>query len=265
MLQLNNISYAFADFEILKNINWVINPRKRIALIGKNGAGKTTILKIINSNISDYDGQIIKPKEYTIGYLPQEEMVVGRGSLLVSALEGQKKLAGIESEMLRINGLLEDGNLEESKQSELINKIGKLENEFSLLGGYGIEAEAKKILAGLGFKNEDFKRNLEEFSGGWQMRVYLAKILLQKPDLLLLDEPTNHLDFSSLEWLEDYLVSFEGSTVFVSHDRYFIKKLAQEISEIENGILTHYAGDIKFYQNKKSLVKEQLLHKAEQI
>jgi len=167
--------------------------------------------------------------------------------------------------MLRINGLLEDKNPEQSKQSELINKLGQLESEFSLLGGYGIEAEAKKILAGLGFKNEDFKRNLEEFSGGWQMRVYLAKILLQKPDLLLLDEPTNHLDFSSLEWLEDYLVSFEGSTIFVSHDRYFIKKLAQEIAEIENGTLTHYAGDLKFYQNKKSLNKEQLLHKAEQI
>jgi len=265
MLQLNNLSYAFADFEILKDLNWVINPGKRIALIGKNGAGKTTLLRIINSNINDFDGQIIKPKEYTIGYLPQEEVRVGKGTLLVATLEGQKKLARIESEMLRINGILEDHNLEQSKQSELVNKLGQLENEFSLLGGYRIEAEAKKILAGLGFKNEDFKRNLEEFSGGWQMRVYLAKILLQKPDLLLLDEPTNHLDFSSLEWLEDYLVSFAGSTIFVSHDRYFIKKLAQEITEIENGILTHYAGDIKFYQNKKSLVKEQLLHKVEQI
>ncbi len=265
MLQLNNLSYAFADFEILKNLNWVINPGKRIALIGKNGAGKTTLLRIINSTITDYSGNIIKPKKYTIGYLPQEEVVVGKGSLLVSALEGQKKLAEIESEMLQINGLLEDGNLQKSKQSELINKLGQLESEFSLLGGYGIEAEAKKILAGLGFKNNDFKRNLEEFSGGWQMRVYLAKILLQKPDLLLLDEPTNHLDFTSLEWLEDYLVSFEGSTVFVSHDRYFIKKLAQEIAEVENGILTHYSGDLKFYQNKKSLIKEQLLHRAEQI
>jgi ATP-binding cassette, subfamily F, member 3 len=265
MLQLNNISYTFADFDLFKNINWAINPGKRFALIGKNGAGKTTLLRILNSNITDYSGKIIKPKEYTIGYLPQEELVVGRGSLLVSVLEGQKKLAEIESEILRINGLLEDENLKQSKQSELINKLGQFESEFSLLGGYGIEAEAKKILAGLGFKNEDFKRNLDEFSGGWQMRVYLAKILLQKPNLLLLDEPTNHLDFSSLEWLEDYLVSFEGSTVFVSHDRYFIKKLAQEIAEIENGILTHYAGDLKFYQNKKSLVKEQLLHKAEQI
>ena len=265
MLQLNNLSYAFADFELLKNVSWVINPSKRFALIGKNGAGKTTLLRIINSNITDYSGQIIKPKGYTIGYLPQEEIVVGKGSLLVSVLEGQKKLAQIESEMLKINGLLEDKNLNQSKQSELINKLGQLESEFSLLGGYGIEAEAKKILAGLGFKNEDFKRSLEEFSGGWQMRVYLAKILLQKPDLLLLDEPTNHLDLLSLEWLEDYLTGFEGSTVFVSHDRYFIKKLAQEIAEIDNGILTHYAGDLKFYQNKKSLTKEQLIHKAEQI
>jgi ATP-binding cassette subfamily F protein 3 len=265
MLQLNNISYAFADFKILKNINWVINPGKRIALIGKNGAGKTTLLRIINSNITDYSGKIIKPKEYSAGYLPQEEIVVSRGSLLVSVLEGQKKLAEIESEMLQINRLLEDKNLNLSKQSELINKLGQLESEFSLLGGYGIEAEAKKILAGLGFKNEDFKRNLEEFSGGWQMRVYLARILLQKPDLLLLDEPSNHLDLSSLEWLEDYLLGYEGSTIFVSHDRYFIKKLSQEIAEIENGILTHYAGDLKFFQNKKSLNKKQLLHKAEQI
>jgi ATP-binding cassette, subfamily F, member 3 len=265
MLQLNNISYAFADFEILKNVSWVINPGKRFALIGKNGAGKTTLLRIINSNITDYSGQIIKPKGYKIGYLPQEEIVVGKGSLLVSVLEGQKKLAQIESEMLKINEILEDKNLNPSKQSELINKLGQLESEFSVLGGYGIEAESKKILAGLGFKNEDFRRSLEEFSGGWQMRVYLAKILLQKPDLLLLDEPTNHLDLSSLEWLEDYLTGFEGSTVFVSHDRYFIKKLAQEIAEIDNGTLTHYAGDLKFYQNKKSLTKEQLLHKAEQI
>lgn len=265
MLQLNNISYTFADFEILKNINWVISPGKRIALIGKNGAGKTTLLRIVNSTIMDYSGNIIKPKEYRIGYLPQEEVAVGKGSLLVVVLEGQKKISQIESEMIRINGLLEDGKLRESRQSELINKLGQLEHEFSLLGGYGIEAEAKKILAGLGFKNEDFTRNINEFSGGWQMRVYLAKILLQQPDLLLLDEPTNHLDFSSLEWLEDYLASFEGSTVFVSHDRYFIKKLAQEIVEIENSALTHYTGDITFYQNKKSLVKEQLLHKAEQI
>jgi ATP-binding cassette subfamily F protein 3 len=265
MLQLNNISFSFADVELLKNVNWVINPGKRIALIGKNGAGKTTLLRIINSMINDYSGKINKPKEYIIGYLPQEEVAVGKGSPLVIVLSGQKKIAELESETININSILESDDLDQKQQSDLIDKLGKLEQEFSLLGGYKIEADAKKILAGLGFKNDDFKRNIEEFSGGWQMRVYLAKLLLQKPDLLLLDEPTNHLDFSSLEWLEDYLISFEGSTIFVSHDRYFIKKLAQEIAEIENGILTHYPGDMNFYQNKKSLVKEQLLHKTEQI
>ena len=235
MLQLNNITYAFADFEILKKINWVINPGKRVALIGKNGAGKTTLLRIINSIINDYTGQILKPRGYSIGYLPQEEIVVGKGTILVSVLAGQKKLAKIESEMLQVNRWLESKDINQAKQTELINKLGQLESEFSLLGGYSIEAEAKKILAGLGFKNEDFNRNLEEFSGGWQMRVYLARILFQKPDLLLLDEPTNHLDLSSLEWLEDYLAGFEGSTIFVSHDRYFINRLAQEIAEIDNG------------------------------
>ena len=140
MLQLNNITYSFADFEILKKINWVINPGKRVALIGKNGAGKTTLLRIINSIINDYTGQMLKPRGYSIGYLPQEEIVVGKGTILVSVLAGQKKLAKIESEMLQVNRWLESKDINQAKQTELINKLGQLESEFSLFGGYSIEA-----------------------------------------------------------------------------------------------------------------------------
>lgn len=259
MLQLQNISYSIAHLELLREVNWVINPGKRVALIGPNGAGKTTLLRLIFGELEAREGAITKPKEYSIGYLPQEEMVLDKGTVLGAALRGQAEILKIEEEIEEIHHRLEN----QSPDKQLLERLGHLEAHYQLLGGYELESQAKKILIGLGFKQDEFHRPLSDLSGGWRMRAYLARLLLAKPDLLLLDEPTNHLDLESLEWMESYLKNFPGSVVIVSHDRFFIDRLAHEIAELQRGRLTHYAGNYRFYEQKKTLEQEQLLKKWE--
>ena len=229
MLQIRNLTYQVAGNTIFTNINWTIHPGKKIALIGPNGAGKTTLLRILTDALASSSGDIIKPRQYTIGYLPQEEVYVGKGTLISAVLEVHAELNEIEAKIHEIRDRMEVTENQES----MLQQLGELEHQYEVQGGYRLESEAKKVLMGLGFSENDFTRNLSEFSGGWQMRAYLARLLLQNPDLLLLDEPTNHLDIQSLEWLESYLINFKGSIIFVSHDRFFIDRLAQEIAELE--------------------------------
>lgn len=260
MLQLQNISYSIAGLELLKEVQWIINPHKRVALIGPNGAGKTTLLRIIAGELEASTGTIIKPKTYRIGYLPQEEIALEKGTVLGTALEGHTEIMQIEEEMEGIHRYLEKA----SGNQQQLERLGLLETRYHLLGGYELEALAKKILVGLGFRQHDFYRPLSDLSGGWRMRAYLARLLIQQPDLLLLDEPTNHLDLESLEWMESYLRNFSGSMIIVSHDRFFIDRLAQEIAELKHGRLKHYAGNYHVYEQKKALEEEQLLKKWEE-
>jgi ATP-binding cassette subfamily F protein 3 len=261
MLQIRNLYYSIGELELLKDVNWIINPGERAALIGPNGAGKTTLLRILNGDLEIQSGVILKPKNYRIGYLPQEEVVIEKGGVLSASLGGHTEILDIEAEMEDIHNELA---LSKNNQDSLLERLGFLEARYSMLGGYALESQAKKILAGLGFKENDFHRPLSELSGGWRMRVYLTRLLLQEPDLLLLDEPTNHLDLESLEWIESYLKNFAGSMVIVSHDRFFLDRLAQEIAELFRGRLTHYAGSYRFYEKKKVLEQEQILKKWEE-
>ena len=260
MLQVQDLTYQIAGNTIFKDINWTVDSGKKIALIGPNGAGKTTLLRILNGDLQASAGRIIKPRIYHIGYLPQEEVYVGKGSLLEVVVEVNDEIKRIESEIAQIQARLQDAQ----EKSTLVERLGELEHRYSVVGGYKIESEAKKVLTGLGFNQTDFDRSLTEFSGGWQMRAYLARLLLQNPDLLLLDEPTNHLDLPSLEWLESYLTGFRGTMIFVSHDRFFIDRLAEEIAELEFEHLTHYAGNYHFYEQQKELIRQQLIQKAEE-
>ncbi len=257
MLQIQNLQYTIGDRQLLNGVDWVINPNRRVALIGPNGAGKTTMLRILTGNIQDHHGSIVKPKDYKIGYLPQEEIDLGEGSILHITLKGQKEAIAIENKLAELHDQL---NAPHANHDALLKQIGELEHRYDALDGYRLEALAKSILAGLGFAESDFSRPLSEFSGGWRMRVYLARLLLQKPDLLLLDEPTNHLDLPSLEWLESYLLTFEGSIVIVSHDRFFIDRLAESIYELERGKLEFYAGNYHFYEHEKEQ-REELIRK----
>lgn len=265
MLNLTDIQYEIGDKKLLREINWTIRARKRIALIGPNGAGKTTLLRVLAGELTATKGTIVKPRDYKIGYLPQEEIAAGRGPVLLEVLSGHTEIMDMEARISDLHAQLDDENLSPAEQAKLMEQAGILEDRFQMAGGYELESQAKKILAGLGFQNDEFMRPLSEFSGGWRMRVFLARLLLQTPDLLLLDEPTNHLDIESLEWLEDYLLDFKGSIILVSHDRFFIDRLSQEIAELERGQLTYYSGNYHFYEKQKALHHEQLLKKYEEI
>jgi ATP-binding cassette, subfamily F, member 3 len=260
MLQIRDLNYSIADRELLKGVNWTINPGRRTALIGPNGAGKTTLLKILNGELEHQSGFIQKPKDYKIGYLPQEELALGKGPILEIVLQGRKDLVDLEYKIYKTRQQIET----EPQNQQLLSQLGELEHQFESLDGYRLESKAKAILSGLGFLEKDFFRSLTEFSGGWRMRAYLAKLLLQAPNLLLLDEPTNHLDLPSLEWLEQYLLTFSGSIVAVSHDRYFVDRLCQDICELDRGRLEYYAGNYHFYENLKEEKRELLLKRYEE-
>ena len=265
MLQLINITHEIDGVPLFEDIQWTINPKKRVALIGPNGTGKTTLLRLISGKLKIQQGECVKPKSYQIGYLPQEEISFGRGTVLEEVLEANVLIQSMEEEKESIQRQLEDTSIKSEDQQTLVERLAYLEDRFQLLGGYTYEAQAKKILIGLGFKEKEFTDLVETKSGGWRMRIYLARLLLQNPDLLLLDEPTNHLDIESLEWLETYLLDFNGSMILVSHDRFFIDRLGEEIAELEHGRLTHYAGKYHYYENEKALRLKQLEQKAEEI
>jgi ATP-binding cassette subfamily F protein 3 len=250
MLQLNNISYSIGDHDIINGLSWAIQPGEKIALIGDNGTGKTTLFRIITKEITEFKGKVIKPKRFRIGYLPQEELAVSQGDVLQYVIRGVEGILELQNKIAEIYNKINQADSSD-QESSLLKQAGNMEQDFEALNGYAIEAEAKKILSGLGFLQEQFYTPMKKLSGGWRMRVYLARLLIQKPDLLLLDEPTNHLDIPALEWLEQYLLGFTGSIVIISHDRYFIDRLAGKIYELEDGKLKAYAGNYHFYEKKK--------------
>jgi ATP-binding cassette subfamily F protein 3 len=224
--------------------------------VGPNGAGKTTLFRLMTGELSPQKGRVVMPKNFRIGLLPQEELCLSGGTALESVLEGCGEVLALEH---KIRDLHEALNKAPNDQT-LLERLGEMERRYAASRGYELETTAKTLLSGLGFPERDFNRPLDEFSGGWRMRAYLARLLLQEPDLLLLDEPTNHLDLPAIEWLEGYLLEFRGSVVLVSHDRYFIDRLAQEIFELDRGVLSHYPGNYHAFERLKR-EKERLLLK----
>lgn len=249
MIAINNLTFEIGSRALYDEANWHIKPGDKTGLIGANGTGKTTLLKLIVGDAKPTSGTISMSKDIKIGYLNQDLLSYQSDkSILHVAMEAFARQNQLHTE---IEELLK--KLETDYSEEILHKLSDKQHEFDALDGYNIEFKAHEILAGLGFSEEDQKRQLGEFSGGWRMRVMLAKILLQAPDILLLDEPTNHLDLPSIKWLETYLLAFEGAIVIVSHDRWFLDKVVNRIVESRKGKLTPYAGNYSFYLEEKAL------------
>lgn len=249
MIAINNLTFEIGSRALYDEANWHIKPGDKTGLIGANGTGKTTLLKLIVGDAKPTSGTISMSKDIKIGYLNQDLLSYQSDkSILHVAMEAFARQNQLHTE---IEELLK--KLETDYSEDILHKLSDKQHEFDALDGYNIEFKAHEILAGLGFSEEDQKRQLGEFSGGWRMRVMLAKILLQAPDILLLDEPTNHLDLPSIKWLETYLLAFEGAIVIVSHDRWFLDKVVNRIVESRKGKLTPYAGNYSFYLEEKAL------------
>ena len=257
MITLSSIQKQFGSKILFKNCSFQIGVRDRIGLIGPNGSGKTTLFKMILGEDSADEGEIRIAKGAKIGYLPQEVISLKGDRVLEEVLKGATGITSLQDKMKILEEEL--SSMEDPKEQERVAKeYGKLQERYTLLGGYGLESEAKQILQGLGFKEMDFNRATDELSGGWLMRIVLARILLQAPDLLLLDEPTNYLDLESLIWLENFLINYPGAMVIVSHDRVFLNHLIDRIAEIEAEKIDFYYGDYDHYLEEKE-ARRQIL------
>ena len=252
MLSINNLSYLIGGRALFEEASLHIKPKDKIGLIGLNGKGKSTLLKLINKDLIPDKGSISRAKDCTIGFLNQDLLsYLTEDSILSVAMQAFGE--AVETQR-KIDAILK--KMETDYTDDLVDKLTKLQERFEQLDGYAMQAKAEEILEGIGFTTEQLNKPLKEFSGGWRMRVMLAKLLLEKPSLLMLDEPTNHLDLPSIEWVENYLRTYEGSVVVVSHDREFLNNTVKKTVEVANSELTLYEGNFDFYLKEKELRAE---------
>ncbi len=262
MIEINDLTLQFGSKKIFDHVQWFVPAGIKIALTGVNGAGKTTLLRCILGQEDRYEGNIEIAGNPTIGFLPQELDVLSSDILF----EYVKKESGYESLMIQfkeVESLFQKYSQDEKKLSTIGTKYEHLLHRFQLLGGYEFESNVKKILSGLGFSQEDYLKKCTEFSGGWKMRIHLAKILFTSPDIMLLDEPTNHLDIASIEWLEQYLRSYEGTMIAISHDRMFLNHCIDRIAELTNCKIAEYPGNYDAYIRQSEQKKAELLQEKQ--
>ncbi len=241
MISIEGLSVAFGGNTLFDNITYVINKRDRIALVGKNGAGKSTMLKIIAGLQTPTSGSVNLPKELTVGYLPQQMNLTDTRTVMEEAEQAFAHIFELQERIDRMNAeLAERTDYDTESYHELIERVSNANEQLAMIGAANYQAEIEKTLMGLGFTREDFGRDTSEFSGGWRMRIELAKLLLQRPDVLLLDEPTNHLDIESIQWLETFLATRANAVVLVSHDRAFIDNVTTRTIEISLGRIYDY-------------------------
>lgn len=249
LISLQNISFHFGSRTMLDGANWQIGTGERIGLVGSNGVGKSTLLRLMMGEYQIDGGVINKPKDVSLGFFNQDLLSFATNdSILEVGMQAYEKAHELEKKMQK---LLADLEVKPDDEA-LLDQYSHVLHDFEIAGGYEMEHKTAEVLEGLGFSTEDLKRPYNEFSGGWRMRVLLAKMMLQQPELLLLDEPTNHLDLPSIEWLERYLQGYPGSVVIVSHDRYFLDRMVTKIVEVWQQDLYQYSGNYSFFQKEKA-------------
>jgi ATP-binding cassette subfamily F protein 3 len=266
VIHLANISKSIGSRVLFQPSNFQINPGNKIGLVGPNGAGKTTVFRVIMGEESIDTGSVNKPEKLVLAYFSQDVGEMKGRSAVEEVKAGAQKIFDLGKELSTLEAKLSDTSLPEDEMMSVVERYGEVQHEFEERGGYNLEARAKEILTGLGIKPEDHDIPVERFSGGWKMRIALAKVLLLNPDVLLMDEPTNHLDLESIIWLENWLINFKGSVVMTSHDREFMNRIVSTIVEIAQQKITPYSGNYDFYEREREVRKEQLVasHKRQQ-
>jgi ATP-binding cassette subfamily F protein 3 len=258
LIGLQNVTFEFGARAIIEDATWHIQPGDRVGLIGYNGTGKSTILKLLVGQYAPSKGTVEKGRDTTIGYLHQDLLSFDTNESIVEVAMGAfEKVKVLEKEIEELGKRLET----EYEDEELLLLYSERLHDLEVAGGYTIHHRTEEVLQGLGFENEHLHRPYKEFSGGWRMRVLLAKMILQQPDVLLLDEPTNHLDLPSIEWLEKYLLHYQGSVVIVSHDKFFLNRMVNKIAEVYQQELHIYSGDYDYYEKEK-VIRVELQQKA---
>ena len=258
MITVNDISVQFGGTTLFSDVSFAINENDKIALMGKNGAGKSTLLKIIAGQSKPSTGNISAPKDAIVAYLPQHLLTTDGATVMEETSKAFGEIFGMKAEIDEINEQLTiRTDYESDAYMKLIERVSDLSEKFYAIEEVNYEAEVEKILTGLGFEREDFNRQTSEFSGGWRMRIELAKILLQKPDLILLDEPTNHMDIESIQWLEDFLINQAKAVVVISHDRAFVDNITNRTIEVTMGRIYDYKAK---YSHYLELRKDRRMH-----
>ena len=267
LVSLAGVSKAHGAQHLFSDVSLQVSAGRRLAIVGANGTGKTTLLEIITGEQDADTGTVARGRDIVIGYLRQEVAESRGHSVLSEVLAGAGTVTGIGRRMQHIEQeMTELGSVQTDEAAaelaELMDEYGRLQHRFEQLGGWSLEAEARRILAGLGFADGDAERDIGEFSGGWMMRVALARLLLANPDLLLLDEPSNHLDLASVEWLQGFLADYAGAVILVSHDRDFINVVANRVAELARGTLTEYVGDYADFVDQRDTRLAELERQA---
>ncbi len=258
MISIDGLAVEFGGTTLFKDISFVVNDKDRIALMGKNGAGKSTLLKIISGTQTASRGKISAPKDAIISYLPQHLMAHDNRTVFEEAAQAFSEALNMQKELDHLNlQLTQRTDYESTEYYDIIEKVSDISEKLYSQAEVNYDAEIEKTLIGLGFKRSDFHRSTEEFSGGWRMRIELAKILLQKPDLILLDEPTNHLDIESVQWLEDFLINSANAVMIISHDRMFIDRITNRTIEVSMGRIFDYKVNYSAYQQLRKERREQ--------
>jgi len=263
MIDLSGISLQFGGDYLFKDVSFKINSGDKAALVGANGSGKTSLLKLLSENLQPEKGIIIKQKRTSIGYLPQDNVVHSGKTLIEEASSALSDITILREKEQELTEALSIEMVSEEDRNDIINNLGEVHQRLEELESYSVNSKVEKILVGLGFEENDFTKLTNEFSGGWQMRIALAKLLISQNDLLLLDEPTNHLDLDSLEWLIDFLKNYRGALIIVSHDKHFTTETTSKTYEIYNRKFSVYNGDYNSFLKFKEERDQQLIHQNE--
>jgi ATPase subunit of ABC transporter with duplicated ATPase domains len=251
MISLARVSKQYGKQVLFVETSFQLNPGEKVGLVGPNGSGKTTLFRMITGEETPDEGEVSVPRKLTIGYFRQDVEEMSGRSVLDEAIAGSGRVGALHHELEDLNKAMSDPE-KADEMDEILERFGEVQEEYEHAGGYALEARAREILHGLGFDDERVDGDVGALSGGWKMRVAMARVLLGQPDVLLMDEPTNHLDIESIVWLEDFLNTFAGALLMTSHDRDFMNRLVKKVAEIDGGEITTYSGNYDFYEKERA-------------